>query len=272
MKEIYSFEVKRNVQKEIPHIRKTKDGPVETTKKVKKTIKNRVVFGKPTIADLEDAEFFYGQKYNEFINAGFLTKAMLAKKMGDLGGMTSKSQEEIMAELVSENVESARVIEYFGEGRELDEEQKKQLEEAKETWLRTNKIIHETELNLRSQFSQTADAKAEHKLIEWLVLNFSYYEDKLDDKERKKLFSLFDGENYNEKRLFMLALQEDDEDIKDPIMLKSKKIYDNSFETLIRVASIWYNRLGTDQKSVEKALEELFDNDDEEEKGDEKSK
>ena len=41
MKEIYSFDVKREVQKEVPHIKKTKDGPVETTKRVKKTIKNR---------------------------------------------------------------------------------------------------------------------------------------------------------------------------------------------------------------------------------------
>ena len=94
MKELYSFDVKRTIQKEVPHIKKTKDGPVETTKKVKKTIKTRVVVSKPSVADVEDAEFFYGQKFNEFINAGFLTKAMLAKKMGDIGGMTSKKSED----------------------------------------------------------------------------------------------------------------------------------------------------------------------------------
>ena len=78
MKEIYSFDVKREVQKEVPHIKKTKDGPVETTKRVKKTIKNKVIFTKPSISQMEDADFYYGQKYNEFINAGFLTRAMLA--------------------------------------------------------------------------------------------------------------------------------------------------------------------------------------------------
>ena len=259
MKEVYSFSVKRQVQKEIPHIKKTKDGPVETTKKVKKTIKNRVIFVKPSISQLEDAEFFYGQKYNEFINAGFLTKAMLAKKMGDLGGLTSKTQEEIMAELISENVESARVIEFFSGSKELDEEQKKQLDEANQSFTNTAKIIQETELNLRSQFSQTADAKAEQKLIEWLVVNFSYYEDQLEEEAKKTLFSLFEGENYNEKRGFMLRLQDEDEEIKDATLLKSKKLYDSSFETLIRVASIWYNKLGNDQKSVEQSLKDLFD-------------
>jgi len=34
MKELYSFDVKREVEKEVPHVRKTKNGPVETTKKV----------------------------------------------------------------------------------------------------------------------------------------------------------------------------------------------------------------------------------------------
>ena len=259
MKEVYSFDVQRQVQREVPHVKKTKDGPVETTKKVKKTIKNRVIFVKPSISQLEDAEFFYGQKYNEFINAGFLTKAMLAKKMGDLGGLTSKSQEEVVAELISENVESARVIEFFSGAKELDEEQKKQLDEANKSFTTTAKIIQETELNLRSQFSQTPDAKAEQKLIEWLVVNFSYYEDRLEKEDKKRLFALFEGENYDEKRGFMLRLQDEDEEIEDAVLLKSKRLYDSAFETLIRVASIWYNKLGNDQKSVEQSLKDLFD-------------
>ena len=114
MKELYSFDVSRVVRSEVPHIKKTKDGPVETTKKVKKTIKNRIVFTKPSISQREDADFFYGQKFNEYINAGFLTKAMLAKKMGDLGGMTSKSASDTVSDVILENIEAARTIEFFG--------------------------------------------------------------------------------------------------------------------------------------------------------------
>ena len=40
MKELYSFDVKRTVEKEVPHVKKTKNGPVETTKKVKNTAIN----------------------------------------------------------------------------------------------------------------------------------------------------------------------------------------------------------------------------------------
>ena len=36
MKELYSFEISRDVVKEVPYTKKTKDGPVEAFKKQKK--------------------------------------------------------------------------------------------------------------------------------------------------------------------------------------------------------------------------------------------
>ena len=258
MKEIYSFDVSREIEKEVPHVKKTKNGPVETTKRVKKKIKNRLVFCKPNISDLEDADFFYGQKYNEFINAGFLTRAMLAKKMGDIGGMTSKKTEDVMGELISENAECARTIEFFGGADNLDDEQKEQLKEAKERYANTSRAIQTMETDLRSQFNQTADAKAEQKLIEWFVLHFAFYEDEVDDGE-KSLFSLFEGENYTERRNSLMALQGDIEEIKDSVLLKLKNIFDGSYTTFIRVASIWYNKIAEDQDSIEKALKDIFE-------------
>jgi len=271
VKELYSFDVKRKVVKEVPHVKESKDGPVETTKKVTRTIKNRVIFEKPSMADTEDADFFFGQKYNEFINAGFLTKAMLAKKMGDLGGLTSKIGEERMNTVISENMESARAIQFFEGGKDLDEEQKSQLEEAKEKFASTRAELHEYETSMRDQFSQTADSKAEIKVIEWLVLNFSYFEEKQEDieeKSKQEFWPLFEGDAYEQKRISLLKLQDpDDDDKKDASFLKQKKIFDEAFDTLIRVASIWYNRLGTDQESIEKSLKELFISDDDEEEG-----
>lgn len=259
MKELYSFDVKREVEKEVPHVRKTKNGPVETTKKVKSSIKTRVVVAKPSVADVEDAEFFYGQKYNEFINAGFLTKAMLAKKMGDLGGMTSKRTEDIIGELVVENSDAARVIEFFGEAKELSEEQKKQLEDAKVAFASTQTQIRDYETSLRGQFSQTADSKAEQKLIEWFILNFTFFEESLKGDDKKELFPFFKGENYVEKRSYLLKLQEKDDDVNDVQFLKKQKLFEKSYQTLVRVLSVWYNNYGNDQKSIDAALKEVFE-------------
>ena len=257
MKELYSFDIERVIEKQVPHVKKTKDGPVETTKKVKEKIKNRIVFGKPSILDLEDAEFFYGQKYNEYINAGFLTKAMLSKKLGDMGGLTSKTSQEATEQIIVDNMEASRTIEFFEGGKNLSEEQTEQLSEAKRIFASTRVSLHEYENNLRSQFSQTADSKSEIKVIEWLVLNFSYFEDSINDK--KDLFEIFEGEEFENKRMFLISLQEtEDEDIEDPTFLRAKNIYNQSFEKLIRVASIWYNKMGDNQKSIEEAMNELF--------------
>jgi len=263
MKELYSFVVKREVEKQVPYVKKTKDGPVESFKKSKTTVKNRIVLVKPSMSDVEDAEFFYGQKYNSFINSGFLTKAMLAKKMGDLGGMTSKKAEDVMSAVLLENIEASRVIEFFDESENLSEEQEKTLKDAKLKFAETQKQMLEYEVALRDQFSQTADARAEQKLIEWFVINFSFYEDtvkeKEDEKEKKDLFPLFEGEIYKEKRNFLLSLQEPEDDIEDAQLLRIKNLFDSSFETLIRAVTIWYNKLGTVQKSIDEALTEFFD-------------
>ena len=259
MKELYSFNVTREVEKEVPCVRKKNGKSIESTKKVKEEITNRIVLAKPSVSQVENAEFFYGQKFNEYINAGFLTKAMLSKKMGDLGGFSSKEANERVQSLLLENVEAARTVQFYGGSEKLTKEQEEKLKESKEIYVATKKEIADYEASIRDQFNQTADAKAEQKLIEWFVFNFSFFEDEVDDK--KELFSLFEGENFNEKRNYYLNLSDQDSEITDPTFLKHKNIFEESYEGLIRAVSIWYNKLGQDQESIEKSMKELFTDD-----------
>ena len=259
MKELYSFNVTREVEKEVPCVRKKNGKSIESTKKVKEEITNRIVLAKPSVSQVENAEFFYGQKFNEYINAGFLTKAMLSKKMGDLGGFSSKQANERLQSLLLENVEAARTVQFYGGSEKLTKEQEEKLKESKEIYVATKKEIADYEATIRDQFNQTADAKAEQKLIEWFVFNFSFFEDEVDDK--KELFSLFEGENFNEKRNYYLNLSDQDSEITDPTFLKHKNIFEESYEGLIRAVSIWYNKLGQDQESIEKSMKELFTDD-----------
>lgn len=265
MKEIYSFVTERIIEKEVPIIKKNDEGKtVETTKKQQETIKTRVVFTKPSISTLEEAEFFYGQKFNEYINSGFLTKAMLSKKMGDLGGLSSKASIEGLQKAISENIDAARTIEFFEGAKDLNEDQKEKLENAKEIFALTKTQVMEYEQAIRSQFSQTADAKAEQKLIEWLVFNQSFYEESIENK--KQLFPIFEGDSFEEKRAIYLALCEDVEDIKESSLIKIKPIFDASFTTLVRAASIWYNKIADNQKEIEQAINDLFGQEDKQSK------
>ena len=254
MTNLYSFEIER----------KNKNS------KSKKKNKTKIVIVKPTVAEVENGEFFYGQKYNEYINAGFLTKAMLSKKMGDLGGFTSKNDSDVLQRLLMENVEAARIVQFYGEAKNLDKEQKEKLKNAQDDFVSTQKRIYEYQESLREQFAQTADAKAEQKLVEWFVFNYSFYEDKIN--KEKELFPIFQGESFDDKRNFYLALSDEDTKIDDEDFKKAKEIFDASHETLIRVISIWFNKMGNDQESIDKALKDLFEEEEEEKKEEEVKK
>jgi hypothetical protein len=238
-------------------MKKAKDGTIiESTKKQIDKIKTRVVFVKPSMSVIEEAEFFYGQKFNEYINAGFLTKAMLSKKMGDIGGLSSKLSLETLQKSIVENIKASKTIEFYGGSKNLSEDQKSTLREAEEVFALTKTQVVEYEQIIRSQFSQTADAKAEQKLIEWLVFNQSFYEEEIGDK--KQLFPIFEGSSFEEKRGVYLSLCESIEDIDDPSLLKIKTLFDEAFITLVRVASIWYNKIAEKQDDIDKTLKEMF--------------
>lgn len=255
MKELYSFEIEREIEVEVPHVKKVRGKTVDTTKKVKKTVPYRIVFQKPNKADIEDGEFFYSQKFNEFINMGFLTRAMLNKKMGDNGGMASKEFTEELQRLIKENMDATRIVEFYGAANDLDEEQKNKLEESKSILAITQKQIMEYETAINQQFNHTADVKAEHKLYEFFIFNFSFFEESV--KGEKKLFPIFEGENYNEKRDFYLEISEDIDDIEDKDLIKNKEIFDRSFDQLIKVVNIWYRGLAKNKEEIDKIIESL---------------
>lgn len=258
MKELYSFTVTREIKKTVPTLRKNKKGEtVESKKTVKNKVSNRIIFQKPNFSDIEDAEFFYGQKYNEFINAGFLTKGMLSKKIGDMGGGSSKLMEEIVNKAIIDNIDSAKVIEFY-EGRDdLEEEQKEKLQKAKDLFISTRKTVNEFENSYRDQFTQTADAKAEQKIIEWFIFNFSYYEEE-SDKGEKEVFPLFAGDTYEQKRLTYLDLCEDIENMEDKSLVTEKILFDEAFNKLAMVVNIWYAKLADNQEEIDKKLNEIF--------------
>ena len=257
MKDLYSFEIKRKVKEKIAYNKEDKNGKiVEAFKTKTRTLTNRVIFKKPTFSDIEEAEFFYGQKYNEFINSGYLTRLMLNKKIGDMGGSSSKLSDELIQKAFLENLEAAKVIEFYEGQKGLNKEQEEKLVDAKKSFSETQKTIADFESFHRSQYDQTAEAKAEQKIIEWFLFNFSFYEDELDG--RKEEFLLFQGENYEQRRAHYLTLCEDEEDIEDKDSLKNKSIFDQSFDTLAKVANLWYNKMGSNQKEIEQSLKEVF--------------
>jgi hypothetical protein len=222
-----------------------------------------VFVAKPSQSEIEDAEFIYAQKFNQLLQDGFLSKAMMNKKFGDIGGIFSEKSNKELAEAITELLEAKKRIEFYGNAKNLTPSQQQELDKANETHAILQKKIVEGDQALQSMFSKSADSKAEEHMVKWFILNSSYYIAEIQDGDVKKSqeFKLFDKPSFAEKAEQLNSLFEDIEEYdSDQVKLK-KHLIAKSFVLIGRIISIWYNGYGADQDAVQKALEEFFPED-----------
>lgn len=211
-----------------------------------------IVILKPNLEDTESASFFYGQKYNEYIRKGFLTRAMMSKQYGEIG--TEEDLQNIHKALLS-YYEAEKVISLFDvEEDKLSEDQKKRVAEAKMKFVEVQKILQDHQMNIRAQLSQTADTLAEEKLMQWFIFFHSFYEEKFEDKTQQ--FPLFSGSNFDEKFSSYLKFADEDFEPENTEDKKLKDLLEKSFATTAKVISFWYNNRKISQKEIKDLLKE----------------
>lgn len=222
-----------------------------------------IFIAKPSQADIEDGEYVYAKKLNHLVQDGFLTNAMMNKKFGDIGGIFSEKSNKDLTQAVLELVEAKNRIEFYGGAKNLTEAQQEELDQANETYILIQKKIFEENLARQSMFSQSADAKAEEYMIKWFVLNNTYMVSEVDDGDikKKKEFLLFDKQTFEEKEKQLRILFEEIEDTDSENIKAKKKIVEDYFVLIGRVVTLWYNKLGVDQDSIQESLHEYFPED-----------
>ena len=227
---------------------------------------------KPTYSQVEAAEFIYGQHFNKLIQDGFMSRAMMDKKFNDIGGVLSEKKTNQVADSIKKLMDFGKTIEFYKGAEEgvLDEEQKEQLENAETNFIEIQKSILERDYNLEQMYNQSADTKAEQHLMKWFTLECSYYYEKVLSKEEGKIveekFDLFEGSDFEERsKQFNFLLEEITED-DDRELTDRKKIIVEALPTINKVLNLWYKQLATDQKTMEKALEEFFPEEEADEK------
>lgn len=222
-----------------------------------------VFVSKPSQADIEDGEYIYAKRFNRLLQDGFLSRAMMNKKFGDIGGIFSEKTSSDLSKSLLELFEARQRIEFYGSSKNLTPEQEEELKSANETYLILQKKITEHDSLLQNMFSNSADSKAEDYTLKWFVLYNSYMVSEIDegDVKKKKEFKIFDKTTLEDKELQLRSFFEDI-DSSDSEIIKLKKSLISKYFTLIgRVLAIWYNGLGDDQESIEKSLCEHFPDD-----------
>jgi len=164
----------------------------------KKTVEKspiQITLKKPTRRQIEEADLEYSVEMSRCIRKGILTKAMLAKKYSDTGGLMSETESTKLVELYkdiydlqNENIKLEAIT------NKTEEIQNKiSTVVGKSTEVRKN--IVEIESSYRALFDHTADSKAQNRIILWYIINLTYIKKQADESAKP----YFKGKDFEDK-------------------------------------------------------------------------
>tara|TARA_B100000676_G_scaffold123950_1_gene123527 strand:+ start:1560 stop:2441 length:882 start_codon:yes stop_codon:yes gene_type:complete len=237
MKKLFKFELDREVtSKEKETSKNDKGETVTTEKEVTKTVKQTVFLRKPTRSLYDGAELFYGVKLSEGIKAGLLTRALLAKRFSNDGGVLSNDEKDRYAELYLKLYETQLDAERLSANK--DDQDQEKLESLLEESADIRRQLTDFEMAQSQLFEQTAENRARNKTILWWVLNLSHFED-----EDGKSSVIFEGKDFEEKLNSYDSMEEGGDDFDEELLQK-----------LIYYVSFWYVGRVSNQEEFDNLL------------------
>lgn len=248
-KVIYSFKVtvEREVEQSTTSKVKNKEtGEMEEitkTKKVKQPVSHDVTIYQPSRRQVEDADMEFSIEMSKCIKKGILTKAMLAKKYSDSGGLLSEEDSQKLVRSYSELAEIQTNLSKLMSKKTKSKEEEESITSLTEEFSEVRRNIVDLETTYQAVFNHTADTKAQNKTILWYLVNLTFSKGP-DGVDRP----LFPGEDYDDK---LDSYYEKDEN-GDPI-------YDLAKEKLMAFVSFWYFSQNSTEEDFKK-LEEDMDN------------
>lgn len=180
MKKLFEFMVPKEVEiEEIETSKNEKGEEVKVTKKVAKKEQVKVFLRKPTRALFDEAELFYGVRLSEGIKAGLLTRALLAKRFTNDGGVLSEEEKNLYATLYVTLFERQNEFQKLSikDESERTEAEKIRYKEVISELAELRTQIQDFETAQASLFDQTAENRARNKTILWWVLQLAYIVD-----------------------------------------------------------------------------------------------
>lgn len=185
-KKLYQFTIDKEVEKIEETTKKDKKTGEEITTKKTVKVKQPIEFfiKRPSRRELEEAELEYSVEMSRCVKRGILTKAMLAKKYSDTGGVFSEDEAKAYSELYKQVLDLQNEYIRLDSADQKDAKQKKRFETVKFELTDVKRKIVEIESNFQSFFDHTADIKAQNRLLLWYVINLTYIQYENDDKPK----------------------------------------------------------------------------------------
>ena len=199
MKSIYSFTVDlvEEVEEKTKEKRKNeetgKQEEVEVSKKVEKKVPHEIILKEPSRRQLEDADMEYSIEISRCVKKGILTKAMLAKKYSDSGGILTDKDAQRLVDLYGDLSDLEMEMAKRGSSPNAKQQNKKDDKLGGKIALTRREIVT-LESAYQSLFNHTADIKAQNRVILWYMVNLAHMK-----KGEEKPIPLFKGKDFEER-------------------------------------------------------------------------
>lgn len=246
-KELYSFTVDQEIEKEETVVKKDKKSgeEIKVTKKVKVKEPLIIKLRRPSRRDLEEAELEFSVEMSKCVKKGILTKAMLAKKYSDTGGVMSEDEATSLVNLYKKIFDLQNEFSRLEIVQNKSDKQIARVEEITKELAEARRQIVEFESNYQSLFDHTADVKAQNRLILWYVIMLTYIQNSADEEP-----SPYFGEGDFDKRLIEYYKKEESED----------SLYFLITKKAATILAFWFFNQASDKKSFDGLMEKLEKN------------
>jgi hypothetical protein len=221
-KQLYKFTIDKEVEKTVQSSKKDKKTGEEviTKKKVTEKVPVEIKIKRPSRRELEEAELEYSVEMSRCVKRGILTKAMLAKKYSDTGGIFSEEEAKNYTVLYKKLLDLQNEYIRLDSVDKKDEKQDIKFEKIKEDMADTKRQIIEIESTFQSFFDHTADVKAQNRLLLWYAINLTY----IQDQEEDEPLPYFNGDDFEEKLENFYKKEESNDDFYRAVVKKVSTI------------------------------------------------
>jgi hypothetical protein len=221
-KQLYKFTIDKEVEKTVQSSKKDKKTGEEviTKKKVTEKVPVEIKIKRPSRRELEEAELEYSVEMSRCVKRGILTKAMLAKKYSDTGGIFSEEEAKNYTVLYKKLLDLQNEYIRLDSVDKKDEKQDIKFEKIKEDIADTKRQIIEIESTFQSFFDHTADVKAQNRLLLWYAINLTY----IQDQEEDEPLPYFNGDDFEEKLENFYKKEESNDDFYRAVVKKASTI------------------------------------------------
>lgn len=248
MREVYSFTAERTEKVKVTEVeeREKEDGTkeeVEVSKEVEQSVPYRIIIKSPNRREMEEAELEYSIEMSKCIKQGILTKAMLAKKYSDSGGLMAEEDAQKLTRLYMKFGEIGNDLTRLTSKSQISKDKGKQdkIDSLRGQIAEVRKEILDMETSYSSLFNHTADSRAQSKAIMWYLLNLSYIRKENEDEVSR----IFQGETFQDQVDEYYRLEEE-----------GSSLYDVISSKLTTYVSFWYYSAGGTTEEDFKSLEE----------------